>query len=78
MHELAKAPPFDLVLTIRKRRLRYLGHILRLEQDRLAKRTLIALTNGGTVYPKGSLFMDVENKSFIQLERLAKRYYHIH
>ena len=44
MHELARNPPFDLVLTIRKRRLRYLGHILRMEQDRLVKRTLIALT----------------------------------
>ena len=44
-----------------------------MEQDRLVKRTLIALTKGGTVYPEGSLFMDVENKSFIQLERLAKQ-----
>ena len=41
-------------------------------QDRLVKRTLIALTKGGTAYPEASLFMDVENKSFIQLERLAK------
>ena len=73
MHELARVPPFDLVLTIRKRRLRYLGHILRMEQDRLVKRTLIALTKGGTVYPEGSLFMDVSNKSFTQLERLAKQ-----
>ena len=44
VHELARDPPFHLVLTIRKRRLRYLGHILRMEQDRLVKRTLIALT----------------------------------
>ena len=73
MHELARDPPFDLVLTIRKRRLRYLGHILRMEQDRLVKRTLIALTKGGTVYPEGSLFMDVENRSFKELELLAKQ-----
>ena len=44
-----------------------------MEQDRLVKRTLIALTKGGTVYPEGSLFMDVENKSFIQLKRLVKQ-----
>ena len=37
------------------------------------KRTLIALTKGGSVYPEGSLFMDVANKSFTQLERLAKQ-----
>ena len=60
------------MLTIRKRRLRYLGHILRMEQDRLV-RTLIALTKGGTVFPEVSLFMDVANKSFTQLEQLAKQ-----
>ena len=74
MHELARDPSsFYLVLTIRKRRLRYLGHILRMEQDLLVKRTLVALTTEGTVYPEGSLFMDVENKSFKQLEHLAKQ-----
>ena len=46
-----------------------------MKQDRLVKRTHIALTKtkGGTVYQVGSLFMDVENKSFAQVERLAKR-----
>ena len=73
MQEIARDPPFDLVLTIRKRRLRYLGHILRMEQNRLVKRTLIALTKGGTVYPEGSLFIDAANKSLTQLERLAKQ-----
>ena len=60
---LAKDPPFDLVLTIRKICLRYLGHILRMVQDRLVKRNLIVLTKGRTVFPEGSLFMDVANKS---------------
>ena len=44
-----------------------------MEQDGLVKRTLIAQTKGDTMYPEGSLFMDVENKSFIELERLAKQ-----
>ena len=72
IHELARDPPLNLVLTIRKRRLRYLGHILRMEPDRLVKRTLIALTKGGSVYPEGSLFMDVKDISFADLELLAK------
>ena len=44
-----------------------------MKQDRLVNCTLIALIKGGTVYPEGSLFMNVENKSFVQLERLAKQ-----
>ena len=44
-----------------------------MENDRLVKRTLIALTKGGIAYPEEPLFMDVANKSFIQLERLAKQ-----
>ena len=72
IHEMASSPPFDLNLTIRKRRLRYLGHILRMEPDRLVRRTLMALTEGGTNFPEGSLFMDVQNKSIEELECLAK------
>ena len=45
----------------------------RMEQDRLVKRTLIALTKGGTVYRESSLFIDVENRIFKQLELLAKQ-----
>ena len=59
IHELARAPPFDLLLTIRKRRLRFLGHILRMKPDRLVKRTLAALTKGGTVYPEGALLINI-------------------
>ena len=44
-----------------------------MEHDHLVKRTVIALTKGGTMYPEGSLFMDVADKSFTQLERLAKQ-----
>ena len=72
IHEMASSPLFDLNLTIRKRRLRYLGHILRMEPDRLVRRTLMALTKGGTNFPEGSLFMNVQNKSIEELECLTK------
>ena len=72
---MATHPTFDLTTTIRKRRLRFLGHILRMEPDRLVRRTIIALTKGGTDYPKGSLFMDVENSPFEELVRHAQDRY---
>ena len=75
IHEMAANPPFDLIITIRRRRLRFLGHILRMEPDRLVRRTILALTKGGTDYPKGSLFMDVENSTLEELVRLAQDRY---
>ena len=69
-------PPFDLLITNQKRRLRYLGNILRMELDRLLPRTIIlALTKGSTDYPKPSLFMDVENSTLEDLVRLAQDRY---
>ena len=47
-----------MLLAIRQRRLRYIGHILRMPKSRVVRRALVALVKGGTVYPKGSLFMD--------------------
>ena len=70
-HELAISPPFDLIMTIRRRRLRYLGHVLRMDSERLVLKTLMALTKGGTEYPPGSLFMDVEDIPFEELLSLA-------
>ena len=56
----ATAPEYDLLLAIRQRRLRYLGHILRMPESRVVRRALVALAKGGSVYPKGSLFMDCQ------------------
>ena len=72
IHEMAASPPFDLNLTIRRRRLRFLGHILRMEPERLVRKTLFALTKGGKEYPKGSLFMDVEDSTIEDLVCLAE------
>ena len=60
---MAADPPFDLNLRIRQRRLRFLGHVLRMEPDRLVRQTLLALTQGGTRFPEGSLFMDIADKT---------------
>ena len=61
-------PVYDLVLAVRMRRMRYLGHVLRLPPDRIVWRSLIALVKGGTYYPEGSLFSDceLENLQLVQ------------
>ena len=64
-------PLYDLLLAIRKRRLRYLGHILRMNSERLVRRTLQAYVNGGTDVPEGSLLQDCEAVSFEELTHLA-------
>ena len=48
------------VLAVRKRRMRYLGHVLRLYPDRIVRRSPIATVKGGTYYPERSLFSDCE------------------
>ena len=67
----ATAPAYDLVLAVRKRRLRYLGHVLRLPADRMVRRALLAHVMGCRQYPAGSLFSDCADVSLPQLVTMA-------
>ena len=69
----ATAPEYALLRAIHQRRLRYLGHILRMPESRVVRRALVALAKGGTVYPKGSLFMDCQAMEMDKLVALAQR-----
>ena len=73
MRHTATAPVFDLVRAIRQRRLRYLGHILRMPESRVVRRALMALTVTGTQYPEGSLLMDCQTIPFADIEAFAQR-----
>ena len=42
----------NLILTIRKRRLRYLSHIFQMDENRLVRRTLVAYVKGGSAVPE--------------------------
>ena len=68
----ATTPHFNLVKAIRRRRLRYLGHIMRMDNSRLVKRCLIAYTRGGVAPPAGSLLMDCEHMTLDEIERAAQ------
>ena len=65
-------PLYDLVLAVRQRRMRYLGHVLRMPPDRIVRRALVALVKGGTCYPEGSLFDDCGVASLRELVDTAK------
>ena len=58
---------YNLMLTIRKRRLHYLGHILRMDENRLVRRTFAAYANGGSGVPEGSLLQDCGGRTFEDL-----------
>ena len=56
--ETATAPVHDLVLGVRRRRLRYLGHVLRMPADKMVRCALMVLVSDSVMYPTGSLFSD--------------------
>ena len=55
----ATTPSFNLVKSLQRRRLRWLGHILRMPEDRLLRRFVIGISSGGPPYKPGSLLMDI-------------------
>ena len=69
----ATAPKYDLLRAIRQRRLHYFGHTLRMTESRVVRHALVALAKGGTVCPKGSLFMNCQAMETDQLVALAQR-----
>ena len=69
--DTATSPAYDLVLVIRRRRLRFLGHVLRMDQSRLVRRTLTAYVHGGAGAPEGSLLDDCSQKSMANLAEMV-------
>ena len=69
--ETAIAPAYDLVLAVRRRRLRYLGHVLRMPAERMVRRALLALVSYSVMYPTGSLFSDCQGVALSQLVAMA-------
>ena len=55
IHEEAKAPTFNILTLMRKRRWSYLGHILRMDNSRMVKRFLMELSPRESPFPAGSL-----------------------
>ena len=69
--ETATAPAYDLVLVVRRRRLRYFGHVLRMPTDRMVRCALMALVSDYMQYPTSSLFSDCQGVTLPQLVAMA-------
>ena len=67
--DTATNPEFDLVQTIKARRLRFLGHILRMEPSRLLRRTLLAYLDAPPTERAGTLLHGCDGLS---IEHLCK------
>ena len=68
--EQTHAPDFDLVAKLKARRLRWLGHVLRMPETSLLRR--VVLRHGTTDLPDGTIFDDApEHASLEELVELA-------
>ena len=62
-------PSFDIIKELRTRRLRWLGHILRMDKDRLLRKAVVSMEKP---YPEGSILMDApKHDSMTDLIALA-------
>ena len=65
--DTATKPVVNLLILIRRRRMRYLGHLLRMPPERLVRRSLLAYIDGGRNIPEGSLLMDSAHEPLNEL-----------
>ena len=66
-HRLSRIAKPRLLLVVRRRRLHYLGHVLRMPADRMVRWALIALVMDSSQYTKGSRFSDCQGVALSQL-----------
>ena len=71
--EEALSPTFDLTAAVRSRRMRWLGHILRMPEDRLLHQTVRELAADGPPYQAGCLLMDCRASFEDLVEQAADR-----
>ena len=71
VRDTATNPEFNLVQTIKARRLRFLGHILRMEPSRLLRRTLLAYLDAPSTERAGSLLHGCDGLSIEELCNIA-------
>ena len=60
IHEEASTPSFDTISHVLSRRRSYLGHVLRMEENRAVRRFLLELSPNDAPFIPGSLLDDIE------------------
>ena len=68
--ETASRPDFDLIPAIMRRRLRFAGHILRMDPERLLRQSFIAYMNCSP-RPAGNLLHGLESMTLDEIATLA-------
>ena len=71
IHEEARNPTIDTVKIIMKRRWEYLGHILRMSEDRAVRRYLLELSPNNAPFIKGTLLDDTDFDSVQEMVSCA-------
>ena len=67
IHEEAREPSFNIVEHVLQRRHSYLGHILRMDPDRMVRRFLLELSPASAPFIPGSLLDDTAFRTVHQM-----------
>ena len=71
IHEEARDPSSDTVEQVYRRRWSYLGHVLRLDDDRAVRRYLLELSPQESPFIPGSLLADTEFDNVVDMAQVA-------
>jgi adenylate kinase family enzyme len=71
IHEEAKTPTLNVLQTIKQRRIEYLGHILRMDPNRILRRFLLDLSPNQAPYKQGSLMSEVPYRTLDEMVEAA-------
>ena len=72
IHEEARTPTFDVVDSIKARRWEYLGHILRMDQNRALRRFVTELSPESAPYKQGSLMSETPFQNAAEMIQAAE------
>ena len=72
VHEEAREPTFDAVEHVLSRRRSYLGHILRMEPDRMIRRYLLELNPSAAPFIPGCLLADTDFETVAEMTVAAQ------
>ena len=72
IYEEARTPTFEAVGDILQRRWKYLGHILRMDEDRALRKYLIELSPKEKSFFEGSLFDDTNYRTIEEIIEAAR------
>ena len=72
IHEEARTPTFDVVEFIKARRWEYLGHILRMDQNRALRRFAIELSADTAPFKQGSLMSETPFQDVAEMIEAAE------